>query len=240
MKEIVSQFDSGVQLSLPIPASPEESTMLREISLFACLDDATLEKLQNTAIKRSFPKNTVLFSKGDLSDSMYVVIQGKVKAVIYNEEGREMLLSFFGPGEYFGEMAMLDGRPRSASMVTKTFCRLMIIHREDFKQVLLNNSEMTFRLLQKILCKLRDATERIENLTFLNVYGRMANLFLQLARPGDHELIIKEKLTHQEIANMVGSSREMVSRIMKELIYGNYITVKKKEIIIKKNLPMNF
>lgn len=214
--------------------------MLKEISLFACLDDDTLEKLQNAALKRSYPKNTVLFSKGDIGDSMYVVIQGKVKAVIYSEEGREMLLSFFGPGEYFGEMAMLDGRPRSASMVTKTFCRLMIIQREDVKRILFSNPDMAFLLLQKILEKLRDATERIEDLTFLNVYGRMANLFLQLARPTDRELIINERLTHQEIANMVGSSREMVSRIMKELICGQYIAVKKKQISIKKTLPINF
>ena len=222
----------------PIPS--EEDAMLKKISLFACLDDDTLENLQNTAIRRRYPKNTVLFSKGDFSDSMYVVVKGKVKAVIYNEEGREMLLSFFGPGEYFGEISMLDGQPRSASMVTKTPCQLLIIGGKEVKRVLFSNPEMVSRLLIQTLGKLRDATDRIENITFLNVYGRIVNLFLQQARPKDKEITLHEKLTHQEIANIVGSSREMVSRVMKELVQGGYITVNRKNIIIKRKLPLEF
>jgi len=214
--------------------------MLKEIPLFACLDDHALEKLRSAAVMRKYPKNTILFSKGDLSDSMYVVVQGKVKAVIFNEDGREMLLSIYKPGEYFGEMAMLDGQPRSASMVTKTPCQFLIIPRQDFKSALFGNPEMASRLLNRILGKLREATDRIEGLTFLNVYGRIVNLFLQMAQVQDGELMLAERLTHQEIANMVGSSREMVSRIMKELIGGGYIAVDKKTIVIKKKLPMEF
>jgi len=107
-------------------------------------------------------------------------------------------------------------------------------------KALFGNPEMTSRLLIRVLAKLREATDRIENLTFLNVYERVVNLFLHLAQPKEKELILHEKLTHQEIANMVGSSREMVSRIMKELVYGEYITVDKKKIIIKRKLPTDF
>jgi CRP/FNR family cyclic AMP-dependent transcriptional regulator len=214
--------------------------MLKEIPLFACLDDDALENLQNKAVKRNYPKNSVLFSKGDLGDSMYVIAEGKVKAVIYNEEGKEVLLSVFGPGEFFGEIAMLNGRGRSASMVTKTPSRLLIIGKKDFETALFGNTEMYSRLLNRILGKLREATDRIESLTFLNVYGRMVNLFLQLAQPQGAELVVGEKLTHQEIANMVGASREMVSRIMKELVCGGYLAVNKKIIVIRKKLPVDF
>jgi CRP/FNR family cyclic AMP-dependent transcriptional regulator len=238
MIDSIIEFCAHPSIKVLIP--PEGAAMLKEIPLFACLDDDVLQKLQKAAVKRHYPKNTILFSKGDLSDSIYVIAEGRVKAVIYNEEGREMLLSLFGPGEYFGEMAMLDGQPRSASMVTKTPCRLLIIGQDDFKRALFGNPEMSLRLLNRVLGKLREATDRIENLTFLNVYGRMVNLFLQLARSQDNELAVTEKLTHQEIANMVGSSREMVSRIMKELVCGGYIAVDKKRIIIKKKLPMDF
>jgi CRP/FNR family cyclic AMP-dependent transcriptional regulator len=214
--------------------------MLKQIPLFACLDDAAIEQLRKSAVTRNYPKNTVLFSKGDLSDTMYLILQGRVKVVIYNEEGREMLLSILGPGEYFGEMAMLDGQPRSASMVTKTPCRLLIIGREDFKKALFGNTEMMACLLNQILGKLREATDKIESLTFKNVYGRMAALFLQMARSTNGGLALGEKLTHQEIASMVGASREMVSRIMKELVDGGYIAVEKKEIKIQKKLPIDF
>ena len=244
LKVIIKFIDSIHEICMKawilVPIHPKEGTMLKKISLFACLDDDILDNLQKTALKRSYPKNTILFSKGDLSDSMYIVVQGKVKAVIYNEEGREIILSFFGPGEYFGEMSMLDGQPRSASMVTKSSCQLLIIRKEDVMKALFGNPEMTSRLLIRVLGKLREATDRIENLTFLNVYERVVNLFLHLAQPKEKELILHEKLTHQEIANMVGSSREMVSRIMKELVYGEYITVDKKKIIIKRKLPADF
>lgn len=240
MEHIDRYYEICLSQAFLVPIQSEENMMLKEIALFACLDDDALENLQNAAVKRNFAKNTVLFSKGDLSDSMYVIIEGKVKAVIYNEDGREMLLTVFGPGEYFGEIAMLDGRPRSASMVTKTACRMMIIPKQELEKALFGNAEMSSRLLIRILGKLREVTDRIENLTFKNVYGRMANLFLQLAQSQEGELVLGEKLTHQEIANMVGSSREMVSRIMKALICGGYITVDKKKIIIKKKLPMDF
>jgi CRP/FNR family cyclic AMP-dependent transcriptional regulator len=229
-----------MQVLIFVSIHSKRGAMLEKISLFACLDEDILNNLQETALKRNYPKNTVLFSKGDLSDSMYIVLQGRVKAVIYNEEGREIILSFFGPGEYFGEMSMLDGQPRSASLVTKSSCQLMIIRREEVMRALLGNPEMTSRLLIRVLGKLRQATDRIENLTFMNVYERVVNLFLQMAQPKEKELVLHEKLTHQEIANIVGSSREMVSRIMKELIYGEYITVDKKKITIKRKLPMDF
>ncbi len=214
--------------------------MLKDIPIFSCLDDQAITELERVAVRRHFPKNAVLFSKGDESDSIYIVDFGKVKAVIHDEEGREIILNSFGPRDYFGEVALLDGEPRSATMITKDPTQVLIIYKRDFQKILLSNTEMVFNLLRELLKKLRDATDKIENLAFKNVYGRIVNLLLQLAKQKDDYWVIDERLTHQEIANMVGSSREMVSKIMKELVIGGYITSEKKRISIRKKLPSSF
>jgi CRP/FNR family cyclic AMP-dependent transcriptional regulator len=214
--------------------------MIKEIPLFACLDGDVLEKLQDTATVRNYPRGTVLFSKGDTSHSMYVIVRGKVKAVIRNDDGKEMLLALLGAGEYFGEMEILDGEPRSATMIAKTACQLQIIGKDAFNSALCGSNKMASCLLRRFLGKLRQSTAKIESLTFHNVYGRIVDLFLELARPQGRELVLDEKLTHKEIASMVGASREMVSRIMKELICAGLVTVDNKKIVIRKKLPPSF
>ena len=210
--------------------------MLKEINIFSCLDQEILADLQRAAVRRRFQENTVLFNKGDASDSMYVITEGKVKAVLYNEDGKEILLSIFGPGDYFGEIGMMDGQPRTASAVSKTPCQLLILKKEDLDRIIFYNAEISAKLLKQMLIKLREATVRIENLTFLNLYGRVINLLLQLADQKDGEKFFTEKLTHQEIANRVGASREMVSKIMKELTCGGYLEVSQHRIMIRKKL----
>ena len=210
--------------------------MLKDISLFSCLDEEALGHVERVALRKRFPKNTIVFSKGDESDSLYIVESGKVKAVIHDEEGKEIVLSVFGVGEYFGEMSALDGVPRSATLITKEATEMLIIHRDDFKNSLSSNPDMAFNLLKVLLERLRRANQKIESLAFMNVYGRIANLLTQLAEPSGREWVIKEKMTHQEIANMIGSSREMVSKIVGELVEAGYISIEKKRITIRKKL----
>ena len=210
--------------------------MLKDIPLFSCLDEEALRHVEGVALRKRFPKNTIVFSKGDESDSLYIVESGKVKAVIHDEEGREIVLSVFRAGEYFGEMSALDGVPRSATVMTKEATEMLIIHRDDFKHSLSSNPDMAFNLLTVLLERLRRANQKIESLAFTNVYGRVANLLTQLAEPSGREWVIKEKMTHQEIANMIGSSREMVSKIVGELVEAGYISIEKKQITIRKKL----
>jgi CRP/FNR family cyclic AMP-dependent transcriptional regulator len=210
--------------------------MLEDVSLFAGLDEEAVRNFEAIALRKRFPKNTIIFSKGDQSDSLYIVQTGRVKAVIHDEQGKEIVLSVFGPGEYFGEMAALDGVPRSATIVTKETTEMLTIHKNDFRQILTSNPDMIFNLLQVLLERLRRANQKIEGLAFTNVYGRVANLLMQFAEPAGDGWIVKEKLTHQEIANMIGSSREMVSRIMVELVDGGYLAIDKKRISILKKL----
>jgi CRP/FNR family cyclic AMP-dependent transcriptional regulator len=208
--------------------------------LFAGLNDDRLRELNKISVRRKFSKNTILFSKGDESDSLYLIIKGYVQAVISNEQGREMVLNQFGPGEFFGEFALLDGQPRSATVITREATEVLIIRRDDFHRLVLSEPDVVLDLLKVLLKKLRLATEKIESLTFLNVYGRIAQLLLNLASPCDGFQVIAKKLTHQEIANMVGASREMVSKIMKQLEIGGYIVNENKCLKIKKDFPKEF
>ena len=211
--------------------------MIENIPVFSCLSKSEIQELEAEAVKKTFPKNTVLFSEGDETDSLYVITSGKVKAVITDEKGREIVLSIFGSGEYFGEMAFIDQEQRSATVVTKEQVKALVISRDVIKRVLASNPDFSFNLLKGMVTRLRLANRQIEGLALKDVYGRIARLFAQYAQAEGGDTVIEERFTHQEIANMIGSSREMVSRIMKELIMGGYVKVEKKKITIKKALP---
>jgi len=214
--------------------------MLKNIPLFSGLNDKEMEALQKVAVIKTFPKNTILFSEGDPSDSFYVVRKGKVNVGINDEEGREIILSMLGPGEYFGEMALLDGEPRCAFVTTKEKTQLFIVSKKDFQSLLISSPEIMLNLLKGLQKRLREANRKIESLALMNVYGRVARLLTQLAGSREEEIVITDKLTHQEIASMVGASREMVSRVLKDLSNKGYISIFKKHITIHKKLPYDW
>jgi len=209
--------------------------------LFAGLNDSERQVLLNAARKKVYSKNTIILSEGDNTDSLYMVCKGQVKVSIVDEYGKEVILALLGPGEYFGEMtAMADGAARSACVVTREACEVMVLQKEDFRKVVKDNPDVVIALLRKSMERLREANKKIESLALLDVYGRVARLFTNLSRPCEGGQIIEEKLTHQDIANMVGSSREMVSRVLKELSSGGYITVTHKTITINGKLPYSW
>ena len=214
--------------------------MLRKVSLFAHLDEKTLSRLEGIAVKRVYPKNTILISKGDVSDHLFVVIRGKLKVTLLDDSGREIVLSLLGEGDYFGEIALIDGEPRTATIVSTQASEVLTIARADFQQILRSSPELMFDLLAVLARKVRIATEKLESLAFDDVYRRLVKLLMQLAKPQDCRWIVQERLTHQAIADMIGSSREMVSRILKALETGGYISTDKKRIIIERKLPATF
>jgi CRP/FNR family cyclic AMP-dependent transcriptional regulator len=214
--------------------------MLREIPLFSRLDDKALGNLEKAAIRRAYPKNTILISKGDKSDQLFVVLKGKLKVSITDASGKEIIMSLLGAGDYFGEMAMIDGESRSATIVTTQASEVLTISRDDFHRTLMSSPELMFELLKVLARKVRIATDKLESLAFEDVYGRLVKLLIQLARPHEDVWIVEDRLTHQEIANMIGSSREMVTRILKALTSGGYISIDRKRITIKRKLPASF
>lgn len=211
--------------------------MLEKTPLFSSLDASELALLSSQAVTRTFPKNSVIINEGDASDALYIMNSGRVKVFLSDEDGKEMVLNTLGPGEYFGEVAMLDNAPRSASIITLEKTCISIISKKDFEACLFRNSALAMLIIRDLAKRLRMATENVRSLALLDVYGRVARLLIQLAVEKDGQLVVEEKLTHQDIADRVGSSREMITRILKDLRAGNYIEIEGRHITIKENLP---
>ena len=211
--------------------------MLTKVPLFADLDETELAKISSKAVTKRYPRNTTIINEGDISDSLYIILSGGVRVYLSDMEGKEVTLNDQGPGEFFGEMALLDSAPRSASVVTTGKTQLSIISKTDFEEFVIQHPQTLLKILQGSIRRLRALTENVRSLALLDVYGRVARVLLQLAEQEDGALKIRSGLTQQEIANRVGASREMVSRILKDLRSGGYIEVEDKHIIIKEPLP---
>ena len=213
---------------------------LKSIPLFSYFSDAEISALEKIVQKKVFPKNTLIFSEGDEPDSLYIVLKGRVWILLNNPDGKELVLNIHKKGDYFGEMALIDDAPRSATAMTKEEVQLLVLRGNEFKNMLRKNPDMVFNLLKSIIHRFRKATEKIEDLAFSDVYGRIARVLTDRAKPLDNTSVIEDKLTHQEIANMVGATREVVSRILKKLSDAGYITTKDKHIEIHQALPLSF
>lgn len=209
--------------------------MLKNVSLFTNLPQKSLDELEQLSVLRRYPKNTILFIEGDESTHLYVIKDGKVSVSVAGEDGREVILNYIGAGEYFGELALLDGQPRSATVRTVTPCEVIAVSRSSFQELLKTNPEFVLQVTSELTSRIRQLTESVKDLALLDVYGRVSNVLEKLS--DDNGRIDNPKVTHQDIANMVGSSREMVSRIMKQLIIGEYIEQCSQYIEIKKPLP---
>jgi CRP/FNR family cyclic AMP-dependent transcriptional regulator len=188
---------------------------------------------------KAYPKNTIIVSEGERSDSLFIILSGKVKVFLADEEGKEVLLSTQGPGEYFGEM-ILDEGPRSASVMTLEPSRFAVITTARFKQFLADNPEAGVELVKSLIHRVRELTKAVGNLALLDVYGRVARLLLDLAAEQDGRQVITNHMTQQDMASRVGCSREMISRIMKDLRTGGYIQVDGDNIVIAKTPPRNW
>ena len=203
----------------------------------AAINDPFVRELAALGRLRSYPKNTVFITEGDSSDSVFVVLTGKVKVFIADNEGHEMILDIQGPGEYVGEMA-LDGKPRSASVMTTEPTTFSVVARDPIREEIRNNPDFALDMISKIIDRARLATNSVKDLALLDVYGRVARLLLTLAvEKEEGKLVIPEKLTQQEIAERVGASRDMVSRIFRDLTAGGYISVENRIITINKKPP---
>jgi CRP/FNR family cyclic AMP-dependent transcriptional regulator len=185
---------------------------------------------------RTFPKNTIVVTEGERSDSLYVILSGRVKVFVADEHGKELVLNTEGPGEYFGELALDEG-PRTASVATLEACKLAVIPNEALRAFLASRPEAALALIRGLIGRVRHMTESIKDLALLDVYGRVAKLLLDLAREVDGRLIVDQRLTHQSIADRVSASREMVSRIMKDLATGGYIVTEDGRIVILRRPP---
>lgn len=212
-------------------------TMIENIPLFAGLSAGDLKAISAHAVTKSYAKNTVIINEGDVSDSLYVILSGRVKVFLSDEEGKEVILNTQGAGDYFGELALIDEEPRSASVMTLDDSKLSIVSKRDFEGCLVSHPQIALRVIKGLTKRLRNLTENVKSLALMDVYGRVARTLLSLATDQDGKMVVNQRLTQRDIASMVGASREMVSRILKDLTVGGYVTVGKKSITINEKLP---
>jgi len=206
--------------------------ILRKVPLFSQLAPSDLERVSEISRERAYPRNSVILFEDDPGDALYVVAQGQVKVVLIGEDGREVILSVMGEGEFFGEMALVDDEPRSAHVIAMEDSTLLVLRREDFQGILKQTPGIALALLRELSRRLRRVDEKVGSLVLLDVNGRVAQLLLDLADEAGSERITR-RLTHHTIAQMIGSSRETVSRTMRELVEKGYIEVSRREIVIR-------
>ena len=200
------------------------------------LSQATLDAIASAGVVRSFPRNTVLINEGDEGDSLYIVLTGRLKVYASNAAGKEVVIDFHGPGEYVGEMS-LDGAPRSASVVTVEPSTCAVVSRARFREFVVAHPDFALHLIGKLIERARLATENIKSLALSDVYGRLVRLLTTLAVDEGGRRFVPEKLTQQDIAERIGSSRDMVSRLMKDLTAGGYLAVEDRTITLLRKLP---
>ena len=207
---------------------------------FPELSQEDMRLVAGYGVNRSYAKNTILVNEGDPSEMFYIILSGKVKVYLSDEKGKEVLLNMAGPGEYFGELAIIDDAPRSASVMTMESCQMAVVSRAGFERCLAEHPGFAMGLIRTLVKRVRSLTDQVKGLALLDVYGRVAHTLLNLATEQQGELVIEQRLTHQEIANMVGASREMVSRILKDLSTGGYIRIEDRKMVIPRQLPASW
>ena len=198
-----------------------------------------LRLLATRGIVRSYPKKAVLINEGEKGDSLYVLVKGCVKAFSMDEDGREITYSIIQAGDYFGEMS-LDGGPRSASVITLEASTCCVLSRAEVEEHLVAYPEFAMNILAQVIRRARIATEAARNMALLDVYGRLVAMLEKYDGPSTRnpdDSVTLDAITHQEIASRVGASREMVSRLLKDLQRGGYVRMATKQIVLLRKLP---
>ena len=212
--------------------------LLKSVPLFAALPEEQLAALASCVTVRKFPRSTFILRAGEETDGLYVILSGRAKVLIPDEEGDEVILAMMGPREFFGEMGLLDDHPCSASVKTLEPCELMRVSKADFMRCLSDNCELAMRVMLGLVKRLREADRQIESLALMDVYGRVARVLLDLAENVDGKRVIHKAPPKQEIARMIGASREMVSRVMKDLQRRGYIRTDKRKVVLLDKISM--
>jgi CRP/FNR family cyclic AMP-dependent transcriptional regulator len=214
--------------------------MLKNVSLFEGLSQTQLDRLGERAVTRSYPKGAIIISEGDEAGTLYIVISGSVKVYLSDDAGKEVILSTLGPGEHFGELALLDDTPRSASVATCEPCKLLLVQKAALREVIVSEPDMSLHMMRGLARRIRRLTDNVRALALLDVFGRLVHTLEELSVERDGLRVIEPRLTQQDLANRIGASREMVSRILTDLTRGGYIALEDKRMVIKKKIPRNW
>jgi CRP-like cAMP-binding protein len=207
---------------------------LRSIPLFSRVNDSDLEEIASHLIERRFPKHTTVIEEGLAGDYMYVIQDGRVKVTKASEDGREKIMNFLEAGSFFGDMAILDNETRSASVKTLEPSRLLALSRRDFMELLRQSPDLALAVIEELTHRLRETNEQASSLSFQGVKERTRGLFERIAQPDDSrgDVRVTPVLTHQQIADMIGTSRETVTRAIKQLKDDAWLSQEGKRYVI--------
>ncbi|QJR15514.1 Crp/Fnr family transcriptional regulator [Usitatibacter palustris] len=216
----------------------DRTMAIKAVPFFTQLSDRELDVIRSVSVEKTFPKSAVVLTEGEMGDSLYMIQSGKVKVFIGDEDGREIILKILSAGDFFGEMSMMDKQPRSASVTTLEASTFQILAHSAFEKCVEQAPRIANMVMRVLATRVREADRKIGTLALMDVYGRVASTLLELAVYSNGKLMVGEKLSQQDLANMVGASREMVNRILKDLSDRGFITVESKSItIINRELP---
>ena len=209
----------------------QTADFLATVPLLSRIDPAELQRLAELTREKQYPKGSVILFESDPGDSLFIVREGRVKVVLVGEDGREVILGVLGVGEHFGELSLIDNQPRSAHVIAMEDSLLLVLRQEDFRRRVDVQPQIAWALLVELSRRLRRADHKIGGLVLLDVPGRIARLLLDVAEEQGSDAIEKP-LTHQTIAQMIGASRETVSRAMREFQDAGLIAVERRAISI--------
>ena len=216
-------------MSIQLKINP---AVLKSVPLFAAFTDQQIKTLLSYVQHRSYARNVYVMQAGDETDSIYVLLSGKAKVLINDEQGHEVILGYMGAQDFFGEMGILDDQPRSASVYTLEACEMLRLSKDGFMSCLKENTEVAMLVIRNLVRRLRAADRKIESLALVDVSGRVARILLDIAEEIDGRLVVQRTPAKQDIARQIGASREMVSRVVKDLEQRGLLRAERRSMVI--------
>jgi CRP-like cAMP-binding protein len=212
--------------------------LIRRVPLFALLTASQGELVADSVVKRRYKRGEVVVEQGQKTNTLYIILTGRVRVITSDKRGREVILATLQPGDYIGEMSLIDNQAHSATVRAEIQTDMLTLGRAEFARCLPENSSMSYAIMRGLVQRLRQADRKIESLALMDVYGRVARALLEFATPDREGLMtIRDRISRQDIAKMVGASREMVSRVMKDLEERGFIETREDgSMVIKDRL----
>jgi CRP/FNR family cyclic AMP-dependent transcriptional regulator len=212
----------------------DKLAMLRGHPLFGAIAPELLERLSSYATTRGIPRGDTIFAKGDPGNSLYAVCSGTVKISVPSADGKDAVFNLVGEGEIFGEIALLDGRPRTADATAMTDCELMMIERRDFLDLVRHQPEIALKLMEVLCARLRHTSEQVEDVLFLDLPGRLAKVLLQLTEKAKASDARRLTITQREIGQMIGMSRESTNKQLRDWEDRGWVRLERGGIVVLK------
>ncbi len=221
-----------------MPTMVSNLELIRRVPLFSMLTVAQAESVSDAVIKSRFKRGEAIVEQGKKSNSLYIILTGRARVITTDQRGREVILATMQPGDYVGEMSLIDNEPHSATVRAEVQTDVLVLGRLEFARCLPENSSMAYAVMKGLVQRLRHADRKIESLALMDVYGRVARALLEFSSlDADGNAVIRDKVSRQDLAKMVGASREMVSRVMKDLEERGFIETRSNgSMLVKERL----